>query len=113
MSTRELFLFIWSLLLSLTLAVVIVKLYQTPVIVSFDLQRSVKQFSLNLSNKKLSESDTNRLTKIFSERLISITEAYAVNHHVVIVVSPAVVSGAKDVTEDLQENIYRALSSER
>ena len=113
MSTKELFLWIWVLLLSVMLAMVTVRLYQMPVIVSFDLQHSVKQFSYDLSIKKVSEEEKNRLTKAFSQCLVSVTEAYASNHHAIIVVSQALVSGTNDVTQEIQRDINRVLSDER
>lgn len=111
MSTKELVLSLWMLILTVAIFMVFAKSYQTPAIVSIDLQRSVKQFSHDLSTKKLPDDEKNKLTKEFSQRLVSVTESYASSHHVVIVVSPAVVSGARDVTQEIQHDIYRALSS--
>lgn len=112
MNTKDLTFTTTLLIFFVVLIALAIKLYKTPSIVSFDMQKSVKEFSQDLSQKKLNESQKQQLTKAFSADLVNVTESYARENNVIILVSPAIVAGAPDVTDEIQSSIYHELNTE-
>lgn len=106
----------WIALLSLILSVsaLIIALYasgnRSKAIVSFDLKATQTSFSEALaSNKAMTEAQKQTLASRFGKTLETIINEYAHDHRVVILVKPAVVSGSKDITADIQQQILAKL----
>lgn len=76
-----------------------------PRAVAFDMKRTVDAFFDSASQKKLSEEQTKALSNRFNTALEGSLLTYQQRHHVLILVSPAVVLGAPDVTRNIQQDI--------
>lgn len=74
-------------------------------IVSFNMKETVDTFSRQVIAQKLTNEEVKRLTEKFNAALSKSVADYAGRHNVVVLVRPAVVEGAKDVTADLQNEI--------
>lgn len=83
-----------------------------PRAVAFDMKRTVDAFFDSASQKKLSEEQTKALSNRFNTALEGSLLTYQQRHHVLILVSPAVVLGAPDVTRDIQQDIARRMREE-
>lgn len=83
-----------------------------PRAVAFDMKRTVDAFFDSASQKKLSEEQTKALSNRFNTALEGSLLTYQQRHHVLILVSPAVVQGAPDVTRDIQQDIARRMREE-
>lgn len=83
-----------------------------PRAVAFDMKRTVDAFFDSASQKKLSEEQTKALSNRFNTALEGSLLTYQQRHHVLILVSPAIVQGAPDVTRDIQQDIARRMREE-
>lgn len=83
-----------------------------PRAVAFDMKRTVDAFFDSASQKKLSEEQTKALSNRFNSALEGSLLTYQQRHHVLILVAPAVVQGAPDVTRDIQQDIARRMREE-
>lgn len=83
-----------------------------PRAVAFDMKRTVDAFFGSASQKKLSEEQTKALSNRFNTALEGSLLTYQQRHHVLILVSPAIVQGAPDVTRDIQQDIARRMREE-
>ena len=83
-----------------------------PRVVAFDMKQTVDAFFDRASQKKLSEEQTKTLSSRFTAALESSLQAYQQKNHVLILVSPAVVQGAPDITRDIQRDIARRMRGE-
>lgn len=76
--------------------------YSTPRVVAFDMKKTLDSFMDSVSQKQLTEAQSKAQSKALSDRFNDALEKslaeYQQQHHVVILVSPAVVQGAPDVT---------------
>ncbi|EAS9108545.1 type-F conjugative transfer system protein TrbI [Salmonella enterica] len=81
----------------------------TPVTVAFNMKQTVDAFFDSASQKKLSEAQTKDLSARFSTSMDASLQAWQQKHHAVILVSPAVVQGAPDITRDIQQDIARRM----
>ncbi|EKM9600817.1 type-F conjugative transfer system protein TrbI [Salmonella enterica] len=81
----------------------------TPVTVAFNMKQTVDAFFDSASQKKLSEAQTKDLSARFSASMDASLQAWQQKHHAVILVSPAVVQGAPDITRDIQQDIARRM----
>lgn len=86
--------------------------FTAPRAVSFDMKQTVDAFFDSASQKKLSDEQTKALSNRFNRALESSLLAYQQKHHVLILVSPAVVQGAPDMTRDIQQDIARRMRGE-
>ena len=75
-----------------------------PVTAAFNMKQTVDAFFDSASQKQLSEAQSKALSARFNRAL----EA----SHAVILVSPAVVQGAPDITREIQQDIARRLRAE-
>ena len=80
-------------------------------IVSFDLKGTVKTYSQQLAKKQFSQAQEAQLSAQFSQALTQTIHAYAESHQVVVLVQPAVIAGAPDVTREIQEMTLDALKT--
>ncbi|HHH1368305.1 TPA: type-F conjugative transfer system protein TrbI [Yersinia enterocolitica] len=82
----------------------------TPKTVTFDMKGTIDNFMNQMAAKTLSEDSTNVLTHRFNDALMGSLEEYQRNNRVIVLVSSAVVSGAEDVTDDIQTVIAKKMA---
>ncbi|MGN9452520.1 type-F conjugative transfer system protein TrbI, partial [Klebsiella grimontii] len=83
--------------------------YTTPRVVAFDMKKTLDSFMDSVSQKQLSEAQSKALSERFNSALEQSLADYQQQHHVLILVSPAVVQGAPDVTRKIQTDIARRM----
>ena len=83
--------------------------YTTPRVVAFDMKKTLDNFMDSVSQKPLTEAQSKVLSDRFNEALEKSLADYQQQHHVLILVSPAVVQGASDVTRTIQHDIARRM----
>lgn len=86
--------------------------YSTPRVVAFDMKKTLDSFMDSVSQKQLTEAQSKALSDRFNDALEKSLAEYQ-QHHVVILVSPAVVQGAPDVTRNIQHDIARRMKGEQ
>lgn len=82
---------------------------QAPRVVAFDMKKTLDSFMNSVSQKPLSEAQSKALSDRFNDALEQSLKAYQQQHHVLILVSPAVVQGAPDVTLSIQKEIAQRM----
>ena len=87
--------------------------YSTPRVVAFDMKKTLDSFMDSVSQKQLTEAQSKALYDRFNDALEKSLAEYQQQHHVVILVSPAVVQGAPDVTRNIQHDIARRMKGEQ
>lgn len=87
--------------------------YTTPRVVAFDMKKTLDSFMDSVSRKQLTEAQSKALSDRFNSALEQSLADYQLQHHVVILVSPAVVQGAPDVTLKIQTDIARRMKGGR
>jgi conjugal transfer pilin signal peptidase TrbI len=87
--------------------------YTTPRVVAFDMKKTLDSFMDSVSQKQLSEAQSKALSERFNSALEQSLADYQQQHHVLILVSPAVVQGAPDVTRTIQTDIARRMKGGR
>lgn len=86
--------------------------FLSPVTVSFDLNSTVKSFQEQMASQlsgehPLTDTQIEAMTARFNQELSSSLERYQDAHRAIILVSPAVVGGVKDITSDIQDDIAK------
>lgn len=79
-------------------------------IATVDVTRIVDDFVKSESHSKLSKSDLQIKTNNFSRALENALQQVAINQQVVLLPKEAVISGAKDMTVDVQKSIQQKLA---
>ncbi|KLA43175.1 type-F conjugative transfer system protein TrbI [Klebsiella pneumoniae] len=88
--------------------------YSTPRVVAFDMKKTLDSFMDSVTvQKQLTEAQSKALSDRFNDALEKSLAEYQQQHHVVILVSPAVVQGAPDVTRNIQHDIARRMKGEQ
>ena len=87
--------------------------YSTPRVVAFDMKKTLDSFMDSVSQKQLTEAQSKALSDRFNDALEKSLAEYQQQHHVVILVSPAVVQGAPDVTRNIRHDIARRMKGEQ
>ncbi|MGH5156524.1 type-F conjugative transfer system protein TrbI [Klebsiella pneumoniae] len=87
--------------------------YSTPRVVAFDMKKTLDSFMDSVSQKQLTEAQSKALSDRLNDALEKSLAEYQQQHHVVILVSPAVVQGAPDVTRNIQHDIARRMKGEQ
>ncbi|EDU9493280.1 type-F conjugative transfer system protein TrbI [Salmonella enterica subsp. enterica] len=77
----------------------------TPEVVAFGMKQTVDAFFDSASQKKLTEAETKVLSDRFNRAMEDSLQAWQRQHHALILVAPAVVQGAPDITRDIQQDI--------
>lgn len=83
--------------------------YTTPRVVAFDMKTTLDSFMDSVSQKQLTEAQSKALSDRFNDALEQSLADYQRQQHVLILVSPAVVQGAPDVTRKIQADIARRM----
>ena len=84
-----------------------------PLVLAFDMKKTLDSFMDSVSQKQLTEAQSKALSDRFNDALEKSLAEYQQQHHVVILVSPAVVQGAPDVTRNIQHDIARRMKGEQ
>ncbi|TDN51494.1 type-F conjugative transfer system protein TrbI [Scandinavium goeteborgense] len=79
--------------------------WKTPETVTFDMKGTLDRFTAQLDSQALSEDQIKTLTARFTTALDHALKNWQQSHDALILVQPAVVSGAKDITSDIQADI--------
>jgi conjugal transfer pilin signal peptidase TrbI len=87
--------------------------HTTPRVVAFDMKKTLDSFMDSVSQKQLSEAQSKALSDRFNEALEQSLADYQKTNHVLILVSPAVVQGAPDVTLKIQTDIATRMKGAR
>ena len=87
--------------------------YTTPRVVAFDMKKTLDSFMDSVSQKQLSEAQSKALSERFNAALEQSLADYQNKNHVLILVSPAVVQGAPDVTLKIQTDIATRMKGVR
>ncbi len=97
-------------LLNAAVSYAIVRL-NTPATVAFNMKQTVDAFFDSASQKKRSEAQSKALAYCFTRHWRPVADVEQ-EHHAVILVSPAVVQGAPDITRKIQQDIARRMRAE-
>lgn len=79
--------------------------WRQPKTVSFDMAGTVNSFMSQAAAQSLDEARIKVLTARFNRALSDSLTAYQRDHRAVIIVAPAVVGGAEDITADIQQSV--------
>lgn len=109
---RNAILFICAMLLGMIFISAITTWLMPVRIVEFDINDTVSQFHYNIGQTDLSNEKRETEIRRFTDTLQQVVNDYAVKNKVVVLVSPAVVSGAKDVSHDIQQALLAALKAQ-
>lgn len=108
---------LWGLSLLLILAVNgLVSLWivntHRPVVVVFDMKQTVDTFFDGAMKQKLTEEQSKALSDRFTRSLDASLKSYQQSRNALILVAPAVVQGAKDVTLEIQRDVAKRMRQE-
>lgn len=84
--------------------------WRTPDVVTFDMKGTIDRFMDQSSRKNLDEATSRALTERFTSNLNHSIEDWQASHHALILVTPAVVSGASDITVDIQKGVAQRMA---
>lgn len=87
--------------------------HTAPRVVAFDMKKTLDSFMDSVSQKPLSEAQSKALSDRFNAALEQSLADYQKTNHVLILVSPAVVQGAPDVTRKIQTDIATRMKGAR
>ena len=79
--------------------------WRQPKTVCFDMAGTVNSFMSQAAAQALDEARIKALTARFNRALSDSLTAYQRDHRAVIIVAPAVVGGAEDITAEIQQSV--------
>ncbi|MDQ9128473.1 type-F conjugative transfer system protein TrbI [Serratia fonticola] len=79
--------------------------WRAPVVVAFDMKGTIDRFMEQVAAQQHGEDITPALTGRFMEELDAALRDYQKQHDALVLVSPAVVVGATDITADIQAEV--------
>ena len=85
--------------------------WRTPVVVSFDMKKTLDQFTEQAGAQSLDEPQTRALTERFMTSLNAELQDWQRRHDALILVTPAVVSGAGDITDEIQTGVAHRMAA--
>ncbi|SUG40574.1 IncF plasmid conjugative transfer protein TrbI [Salmonella enterica subsp. arizonae] len=86
--------------------------WRMPVVVSFDMKKNAGSVQLNrLALSHWMEPQTKALTERFMTSLNAELQDWQVRHDALILVTPAVVSGAGDITDEIQTGVAHRMAA--
>lgn len=85
--------------------------WRLPAVVSFDMKGTVDQFTDQAGAQSLNEAQTTDLTERFMRTLSAELQEYQHRHDALILVTPAVVSGATDITGEIQSAVAAKMAT--
>lgn len=81
-------------------------------IVEFDMNHTITTFEQDIAKSHLSDAQREVEIQRFTRTLDNVVKQYALDNKVTILVSPAIVSGARDVTANIQHALLDALHAQ-
>lgn len=84
--------------------------WRIPAVVSFDMKGTVDRFTEQAGQQTLDKDEIPALTRRFMATLERALQDYQERDNVLILVAPAVVEGAPDITEEIQNDIAQRMS---
>ncbi|HAV1569273.1 TPA: type-F conjugative transfer system protein TrbI [Enterobacter hormaechei subsp. steigerwaltii] len=85
--------------------------WRTPVVVSFDMKGTMDQFTGQAGAQSLDEAQASALTERFMASLSAALQDWQGRHDALILVTPAVVSGAADITDEIQKEVAHRMAA--
>lgn len=85
--------------------------WRAPTVVSFDMKKTLDQFTEQAGSRSLDESQTKVLTERFMTSLNAELQDWQRRHDALILVTPAVVSGAADITNEIQTGVAHRMAA--
>jgi conjugal transfer pilin signal peptidase TrbI len=86
-------------------------IHRQPVTVSFDMKQTLEAFYQSATKQSLPPEQSKILSDRFTDALQTSLTDYQARNNVIILVSPAVVGGAKDVTRKIQHDVARRMQA--
>ncbi|HDT0787888.1 type-F conjugative transfer system protein TrbI [Klebsiella aerogenes] len=83
--------------------------HSSPRIVAFNMKKTLDNFMDSASRKQLTENQSKALSDRFNEALEKSLDDWGQSNHVLILVSPAIVNGAPDITLSIQRDIAKRM----
>ena len=83
--------------------------WQQQVTVAFDMKGTVDQFMTQTVAHQLTQAESDILTTRFTTALNASLNDYQHRHEALILVTPSVVSGVKDITPDIQRDVAQRM----
>lgn len=83
-----------------------------PSIVEYDINETVASFHQSIGQSELSDEQRKKEITRFTQTLDDVVQQYAQDNHVVVLVSPAVVSGAVNITQEIQQSLLQTLQAQ-
>lgn len=80
-------------------------------VVTFDMQGTVNSFMVQLSHQHPGEETVKKTTGRFNAALNGALTDWQRHHDVIILVAPAVVAGAPDITPEIQTDVAKRMSA--
>lgn len=80
-------------------------------VVTFDMQGTVNSFMAQLSHQHPEEETVKKTTGRFNAALNGALTDWQRHHDVIILVAPAVVAGAPDITPEIQADVAKRMSA--
>lgn len=108
---RNLFLVAVTILCANTAITSLLIHWRMPAVVSFDMKKTLDQFTEQAAAQSLDEPQTAALTERFMTSLNEELQDWQHNHDALILVTPAVVSGAADITGEIQSGVAQRMAS--
>ena len=104
---------IQSILWLVTLGVMITLwVTREPSVVEYDINETVASFHQSIGQSELSDEQREKEITRFTQTLDDVVQQYAIDNHVLVLVSPAVVSGAVNVTQEIQQSLLQTLQAQ-
>lgn len=83
-----------------------------PAVVAFNMKGTVDAFFDSAGRRSLDEAQMKALSGRFNAALEASLHDWQARHHALILVAPAVVQGAPDITRDIQNDVARRMKGE-
>ena len=83
--------------------------FNRPVVVAFNMKSTVDAFFDSAGRRSLDEAQTKALSDRFNASLEASLRDWQVRHRALILVAPAVVQGAPDITREIQTDVARRM----
>lgn len=100
-----------ALILTVVLALFL-PVTRQPSIVEYDINETVARFHGSIGKSELTDEQREQEITRFSQTLDEVVREYARNNHVVIFVSPAIVSGAVNASQEIEQLLLQALQAQ-
>ncbi|QHM74025.1 TrbI F-type domain-containing protein [Mixta intestinalis] len=101
-----------SVLMSVTICMTVWFIwFKPPAMVTFDIKGTTNAFLRQSAKLNLNSDERRQILTRFDHSVITATREYADEHHVAILVSPAVVTGLPDATPEIQARLAELMKA--